>query len=476
MKHFSELKPHIEAIVGKHNFLSAEEDLLTYAYDGTGLEFEPWGVALPGCVEEITAIARLANQYSFAVIPRGAGSGMTGGSLPVYSGLVLALTRMNKILKIDESNMIAFVEPGLITGKLQREVEKRGLFYPPDPSSFPFSTIGGNIAECAGGSRAVKYGVTKDYILGLEAVLPTGELLKTGVQTAKGVVGYDLTKLLVGSEGTLAIITKAIVRLLPLPEARSTLLAVFDDMEAAAGSVNDIMSSRIIPCCLEYMDQASIQCVEDYLRQGLPTDAGALLLIEVDGMNEDVRRSAVKIKDLCLGNGAREVTIAENAAQAEELWRARRSIPPALFRLKPHKISEDITVPRSRLPDMVRRLADIQKTYGLVLVSFGHAGDGNIHVNIMLDKRDPTQAATAKNMVSSIFECALELGGTLSGEHGIGITKAPFLDLEVNELGVDVMKRIKQAFDPNGILNPGKIFVADKGADYLKKIFSVSGR
>jgi len=472
MNQKNELIRQIKAIVGEKYLLTSREDLIAYSYDGTGLEFEPWAVALPGAVEEIAAIMKLANQRRLPVIPRGAGSGMTGGSLPVFSGLALALTRMNRILEIDESNMVTVVEPGVVTGDLQREVEKRGLFYPPDPSSFPFSTIGGNIAECAGGARAVKYGVTKDYVLGLEAVLPTGEILKTGVRTAKGVVGYDLTKLLVGSEGTLAVITKAVLKLLPLPEERRTLLVVFDDMEAAAASVNDIMLARIVPCCLEYMDQASILCVEEYLRQGLPKDAGAMLLVEVDGMQADVERSALKVRDLCLRNGARRVSMAKDASQADELWKARRSIPPALFRTRPHKISEDITVPRSRLPETVRKLAEIQKAYGLVLISFGHAGDGNIHVNIMLDKNDPEQAAKAKKMVKDIFNLTVEMGGTLSGEHGVGITKAPFLNLEVDELGVDVMKRIKKAFDPNGILNPGKIFVTEKGAGYLEKIFT----
>lgn len=469
------VKQEISKIVGKDNFLTEPEELIAYSYDATGIEYMPWCVALPGSAGQVAEIMRIADRERFPVIPRGAGSGMTGGALPVQSGLALCLTRMNRILTIDEDNMIAVVEPGVVTGDLQREVEKRSLFYPPDPSSVSFSTIGGNVAECSGGMRAVKYGVTKDYVLGLEAVLPTGEILKTGVQTAKGVVGYDLTKLLVGSEGTLAVITKAILKLLPLPEAKKTMTAVFDSMDDAAVSVARIMSARITPSCLEYMDQGSIGCVEEYLHGGLPTDAGALLLIEVDGMEEDVARSALKIEAICRDQGARQMRIAKNAREENDLWKARRSISPALYRIRPHKISEDITVPRSRLPMVVKELNVLKHKYGLPLVTFGHAGDGNVHVNIMLDKQDPEQVKAAKALVEEIFNLAVAAGGTLSGEHGVGITKAPFLGMEINALGIDVMKRIKSAFDPKGILNPGKIFVDQQKSEYLERVFPGAG-
>lgn len=469
------VKQEISTIVGKENFLTEPEDLIAYSYDATGIEYLPWGVALPGSAREVAGLMRLADRERFPVIPRGAGSGMTGGALPVRSGLVLTLTRMNHILTIDEENMIAVAEPGVVTGDLQREVEKRSLFYPPDPSSVSFSTIGGNVAECSGGMRAVKYGVTKDYVIGLEAVLPNGDILKTGVQTAKGVVGYDLTKLLVGSEGTLAVITKAVLRLLPLPEAKRTMTAVFDSMDDAAVSVSRIMSARIIPSCLEYMDQGSIRCVEEYLKQGLPTDAGALLLIEVDGMEEDVERSARRIEEICRDQGARQIRIAQNAREEGDLWKARRSISPALYRIRPHKISEDITVPRSRLPLVVKELNALKQRYGLPLVTFGHAGDGNIHVNIMLDKEVPEQMRAAKALVEEVFTLAIKAGGTLSGEHGVGITKAPFLGMEIDTLGIEVMKRIKKAFDPKGILNPGKIFVDEQKSEYLERVFPKAG-
>jgi glycolate oxidase len=472
MKVPEKIKKEIEAVVGKEFFLTAPEDIITYSYDATGLEYVPWGVALPANTEQVARILRLANRELFFVTPRGAGSGVTGGSLPVKSGLVLALTRMNRIVSIDQENMVAVVEPGVVNGHLQNEVEKKGLFYPPDPSSLSFSTIGGNVAECAGGARAIKYGVTKDYVLGLEVVLPTGEILKAGVQTVKGVVGYDLTRLLVGSEGTLGVITKVVLRLLPLPQAKKTLLAVFEHMQDAATAVSKIMSARIIPSTLEYMDRDSICCVEEFLHRGLPVDAGAILLIEIDGMREDVEASAQTIERICKQTGAREVKKAQSSEEADDLWLARRSIAPALFRLRPHKISEDVTIPRSRLPEMVRKLGSLKEKHGLLLANFGHAGDGNIHVNILLDKNDPDQVRRAKNMVEEIFQLTVNLGGTLSGEHGVGITKAPFLGMEIDMVGVEMMKRIKRAFDPNGILNPGKIFPDEaQKSEYLERIF-----
>jgi glycolate oxidase len=472
MKVPDKLKKRIEAVIGKKSLLTKPEDLISYSYDATGLEYMPWGVALPETAVQISRILQLANQELFFVTPRGAGSGMTGGSLPVRSGLVLALTRMNRILEIDQENMIAIVEPGVVNGHLQNEVEKKGLFYPPDPSSLNFSTIGGNVAECAGGSRAIKYGVTKDYVLGLEAVLPSGEILKTGVQTAKGVVGYDLTKLLVGSEGTLAVITKVVLRLLPLPQAKKTLFAAFENVQDAATTVNRIMSARIIPSSLEYMDGDSIRSVEEFLHQGLPTDAGASLLIEVDGMPEDVEISARTIQRICIETGARQMKTAQNEEERDKLWLARRSIAPALLRLRPHKISEDITIPRGSLPEMVKELDLFKEKYGLPVANFGHAGDGNIHVNILLDRNVPDQVHRARKLVEDIFRVTINLGGTLSGEHGVGITKAPFLSMEIDKVGVEMMKRIKHAFDPNGILNPGKIF-ADEAhiAAYLQRIF-----
>jgi glycolate oxidase len=368
------------------------------------------------------------------------------------------LSLMNVIEEIDEENLVAFVGPGVINGEFQREVEKRGLFYPPDPASLKFSTMGGNVAECAGGPRALKYGVTKDYVLGLEVVLPTGEVVRTGTQTIKGVVGYDLTRFLVGSEGTLGVITKIIVKLLPLPESKQTLVSLFPKAVAAGRAVSTIIRSKIIPTTLEFMDQASIRCVEDAMHLGLPRDVESLLLIEVDGYREVVARHAEKIKEVCLGSGAQEVVIAKDEAEAEELWEARRSLSPSLFKLKPTKINEDITVPRSRIAEVIEVLKEIGERHQLTVVSFGHAGDGNIHVNFMIDGNNQEEVRRSEQAIREVFEVTLQLGGTLSGEHGIGTTKAPYLEMELGEMGIEVMRRIKASFDPNNILNPGKIF------------------
>ncbi len=448
----------IKNIVGKENVVEDKETRICYSYDATNLRYLPDLIVYPFNREQISAILKLANEARFPVIPRGAGTGFTGGTLPVEGGVVLVLTKMNRVLQIDPENLVAVVEPGVVTYHLQQEVEKIGLFYPPDPASLKSSTIGGNVAECAGGPRAVKYGVTKDYVLGLEVVLPTGEIITTGVQTVKSVVGYDLTKLLVGSEGTLGIITKIILRLLPLPKAKRTMLAMFPDIEAAATTVSQIISSRIIPTTLEFMDNATIRCVEDYLHMGLPVEAGALLIIEVDGAPEVLNGEVEEIQKICQANRAIETKVAKDDKEAEELWKARRAVSSAVVKLNPTKINEDVTVPRSKVANLLRQMEAISKKHNLIIVNFGHAGDGNIHVNVLIDRRKPGEEERAHVAVKEIFEAALGLGGTLSGEHGIGITKAPYLAMELGDMGVKVMKRIKQSFDPNNILNPGKIF------------------
>ena len=405
----------LEKIVGPEHITDRDIDRQSYAYDATQIEAWPDGVIFPGTREEIAAIAKLANTHQFPLVPRGAGSGMSGGSVPIQGGVVLVLLRMNRIIRIDVNNFQAVVEPGVITRDLQQAVEAKGLFYPPDPSSSHFSTLGGNLAECAGGGRAVKYGVTRDYVLGLEVVLPTGEILKTGVRTAKGVVGYDLTRLMVGSEGTLGIITQMVLKLIPLPEARQTILAFFDQMALAARTVVEIFRSGILPATLEFMDHSSITCVEEYLHLGLPAQAQALLLIEVDGDQEAVIRQGETIQEICLKIGAQEVKKAANSQEAEELWKARRAISPALFRLRPHKINEDIVVPRDKIPEAIERFEDIGRRFGLLIVSFGHAGDGNIHVNVMYDGKNPEEKKRAQEAVAEVFQAVLELGGTLSG-------------------------------------------------------------
>lgn len=452
----------IAHIVGKENVLTSPEECYCYGYDASRLNGVPDCVVFPGNVNEIAAVIRLANRDRFPVFPRGAGSGMVGAAVPCSGGLVMVLTRLNRILEIDPDNMLTVVEPGVITGELQRTVRRHGLFYPPDPASLGFSTLGGNVAMCSGGPRAVKYGVTRDYVMGLEAVLPTGSIVHTGTRTVKGVVGYDLTRLLVGSEGTLGIFGKIILRLIPAPEGVRTLTAVFPRIDGAARAVCDIIKQRVIPSTLELMDQATLEVLENYLHLGLPIHAEALLLIEVDGrdclLDEDVGR----IEAICRQCGASEVEIAHTEADRERLWRARRSISPALGQVKPGKINEDVTVPRTQIPSLIRSIRSLAEKHRLIIINFGHAGDGNIHTNIMLDRKNKKELERAEKAVEELFRIVLDLGGTLSGEHGIGITKSPFFQWEVGPEGFQAMWRIKQALDPLNILNPGKMFVPNR--------------
>jgi glycolate oxidase len=450
--------PKIEAIVGREHVTTAEEDLLCYAYDATNRHCRPDAVAFPANADQVSDIMKLANEYRFFVVPRGAGTGMTGGALAVQGGLVLVMTRFSRILAIDTDNLVAEAEPGVVTGHFQEAVEEKGLFYPPDPSSALFSTLGGNVAECAGGPRALKYGVTRDYVLGLEVVLPTGEMIKTGVRTAKGVVGYDLTRLMVGSEGTLGIITKIVLRLLPLPETVRTVSAVFSRIHDAASTVSEVVRSGIVPRTVEYMDQSAIRCVEDHLNIGLPIDAGAMLLIDIDGSPSAVEATLERLVPICEKGGAHEIKVAGSDEEAKELWKARQAISPALFRLGPDKVNQDIVVPRSRIPDMVEWIDDLRRRSGLTIVTFGHAGDGNIHFNIILDKRDEETLAKAESAVQDLFQKTVALGGTISGEHGVGVSKAPYIGMEIGVAELALMKRLKAMFDPNGVLNPGKIF------------------
>ncbi|MBI5236021.1 MAG: FAD-binding protein [Deltaproteobacteria bacterium] len=451
------VKKELQRIVGVEHASFSKEALLCYAYDATNIRKMPDAVVFPKNAEEVSLILKMANAERFPVVPRGAGSGFTGGSVPVDGGVVLSTERMREIHSIDEANLTATVAPGVITWELQQEVEKRGLFYPPDPTSLNFSTIGGNIAENAGGPRAVKYGVTRDYVLGLEVVLPTGEIINTGVKTAKGVVGYDLTRLIVGSEGTLGVVTKAVLRLIPLPESTRTLLAVFPELADAASAVSGIIKARITPSTLEIVDSISIRCVEEYANVGLPK-AGSFLIIEVDGTVEGTSKEADEVRRVCLENRASSVDEAVDKKEARNLWKARRAISASLFRIKPNKINEDVVVPRSEIPALVSGISGIAQRRGLLIACFGHAGDGNIHVNIMYDGKDAKESEVAHETVGEVFKLTLSLGGTISGEHGVGITKAPYLAMELGSDAISLMKRIKANFDPNGILNPGKVF------------------
>jgi glycolate oxidase len=443
-------------IVGPANLLTSPEELVVYSYDATRQQSLPSAIARPASSPEISKILTLANRERFPVVPRGAGTGMSGGSVPVRGGLVLSLERMNAILEIDEEDFLAVVEPGAITGDLQSAVEARGLFYPPDPASSRFCTLGGNVAECAGGLRAVKYGVTKDYVLGLEVVLPTGEIISTGSRTVKSVAGYDLTKLIVGSEGTLGVVTKIIVKLLPLPESVRTLAAYFPRADDAARAASQILAGRIVPRALEFVDEAALRAVEAYLREDRSGGAAAMLLVEVDGSAESTQRESDQIRNIMIKAGASRVNRAGSSEEREQLWKARRSISPALYTLKPKKVNEDIVVPRSRIVDILSEIGEIAKRHNLLIVNFGHAGDGNIHTNILIDDAEGERAEAA---VKEIFAATLRLGGSITGEHGIGTAKAAYLPMEIAPEALAAMKRIKQALDPNNILNPGKIFL-----------------
>ncbi len=419
----SRLIDSMAKVVGKEAVLYTPEDLAVYSYDGTFAEGQPDLVVLPGTTEQVSQVVALAAQTRLPLIPRGMGSGLAAGSIPIPGGgIVLCLSRMNHILEIDTINATVSAEAGVVTGDLQNEVEKHGLFYPPDPSSIRHSTIGGNIACNAGGPRCLKYGVTGDYVLGLTVVLADGRILKTGGKPIKDVTGYDLNALFTGSEGTLGLITEALLRLVAKPLYARTALAEFVSLEDASQAVNALLSAGIVPATLELMDQTAIICIEEAMHLGLPTDVEASLLIEADGADQQtVEREIETCYRICQENGARAVKIAQTETERGMLWKARRSISPSLARKAPNKLGEDITVPRSAIPEVIRRLRAISASYGLPIVIFGHAGDGNLHPNILFDKRQPEQWAKVEQMVGEIFAASLALGGTLSGEHGVGM-------------------------------------------------------
>ena len=450
----------IADIVGSDHVRTDDASRIAYGTDALKRGTPADVVVLPANTRDVSEVARLCNTERVPLVPRGAGTGYTGGAVPLHGGVVLSLERMNRILEIDEANLVAVVEPNVITGDLQAAVERVGLFYPPDPASLNQSVIGGNVAECAGGPRAFKYGTTKQYVLGLEAVLPTGEAIETGGKVVKNVVGYDLTHLLVGSEGTLAIITKIILRLVPKPPVQATLRASFTGVEAAVAAVSNIIKERVVPAALELIDQESLDAVARNLnvRSLAPEGTGAILLIEVDGVPAAVDEEAIRVEQACRDAGSTEILRARDEAQRAELWRVRREISLSLKMVAPLKFNHDVVVPKGRIPELFALVDRLRQKFRLRIPLFGHAGDGNIHVNIMVDPQDAGEVARAHEAEHVLFSGVVALEGSISGEHGIGFAKAPFVPLELSADEIALMKRVKQAFDPNGILNPGKIF------------------
>ena len=450
----------LATVVGADHVRTDDESRIAYGTDALKRGMPADVVVFPANTREVSEVARLCNAERIPIVPRGAGTGYTGGAVPLHGGVVLSLERMNRILDIDEANLVAVVEPNVITGELQKAVERVGLFYPPDPASLNQSVIGGNVAECAGGPRAFKYGTTKHYVLGLEAVLPTGEVIETGGKVVKNVVGYDLTHLLVGSEGTLAIITKIILRLIPKPPVQATLRASFEGVDAAVAAVSAIIKARVVPAALELIDRESLDAVARNLnvRSLAPEGTGAILLIEVDGVPSAVDEEAMRVERACREAGSTEVLRARDEAERAELWRVRREISLSLKMVAPLKFNHDVVVPKGRIPELFALVHRVREQFRLRIPLFGHAGDGNIHVNIMVDPQDAAEVARAHDAEHVLFAGVVALEGSISGEHGIGFSKAPFVPLELSADEIALMKRVKQAFDPNGILNPGKIF------------------
>ncbi len=453
---------HIEAlknIVGDDDIKTDKIHLRAYSYDATKEHYYPDAVVFPENEEEVSKILKYCNDNKIAVIPRGAGSGFTGGALPVNGGIVLAVEKyMNKILEIDEKDMVAVVQPGVINAHLQKAVEEKGLFYPPDPASMDYSTIGGNVSENAGGMRAAKYGITKDYVMCLRAVLPNGEIIRAGKRTIKDVAGYNVAGILIASEGTLAVITEITLKLLPKPKMKKTYMGIFENVEDAMNAVYKSLASGAMPVAMEFMDSLVVKALREKLGVNLPDWAGALLIGDVDGnVEEEINYQLGILEKSFKENGCKEFKVARDENEANEIWYARRNASQSITIYGSKKINEDISVPRSKLPDALRVITQIGEKYGLVVPCFGHAGDGNIHVNVMVDGSNEEEVKKGYKAVEEIFKAVVDMGGTLSGEHGIGLSKAPFMKIAFSEAELNLFKRIKEAFDPNGILNPGKM-------------------
>lgn len=453
------LVTRLRAVVGDGWVTTDADALVAYGTDALKQGRPADVVVKPANTAEVAAVARLCHETRTPLVPRGAGTGYTGGAVPVHGGVVISLERLNRILEIDEGNLLAVVEPHVVTGDLQAAVEAVGLFYPPDPASLKQSVVGGNVAENAGGPRAFKYGVTNKYVLGLEAVLPTGEVIETGGKVVKNVVGYDLTHLLAGSEGTLAILTKVIVRLIPKPPVQVTMRASFPSVRHAVDAVTRLIRARVIPAALELIDGDSLDAVATHLqvRSLAPEGTAAILLLEVDGLSEQVGGEADRIEVACREAGATEFLRARDEDERQELWRVRREISPSLKVITPLKFNHDVVVPKARIPELFELVDELRSRYRLRIPCFGHVGDGNIHVNIMVTPDDADEIARAHEAEGDLFRGVVALEGSISGEHGIGFAKAKYLSLELSDAEMALMQRLKTAFDPHGILNPGKM-------------------
>lgn len=448
----------LKKIVGEENVLTTVEDLHCYSYDATpGYGSMPEAVVSPLNAQEVAEILKVAGKYQIPVYPRGSGTNLSAGCVPTKGGIVLLMTRFNKLIEIDLENLVAVAEPGLIVAELNEAVGKHGLIYPPDPGTVTTATLGGTIAENAGGLRGLKYGVSKHYVMGLEVVLANGDIIFTGGKNVKDVSGYDMTKLFTGSEGTLGVITKAIVKLVPAPETKKSMMAVFKNLDNAGKAVSGIIAAKIIPATLEIMDNATIRTVEDYAHVGLPLDAEAVLLLEVDGVKEVVEKEAAKVLAVLKENNADDIKIAKDDSERDKLWAARRAALPALAKLRPTTYVEDATVPRSKVPDFLRAVSAISQKHNVTIGTFGHAGDGNMHPTIVCDIRNKTEMESVYKAMDEMFSAAISLGGTLSGEHGIGLGKLAWMEQQHGPQAMNAMKAIKRALDPMLILNPGKL-------------------
>lgn len=450
---------NLASIVGDDNIKSDKAHMIAYSYDATRTRFEPDAVLFPRDKFDISKILKYCNEHKIIIVPRGAGSGFTGGALPSNGGIILSLERyMNNILEIDTQNMVGVVQPGVINMDFQKAVEEVGLFYPPDPASEDYSTLGGNVSENAGGMRAAKYGITKDYVVALEAVLPNGEIIKAGKKTIKDVAGYNIAGILTASEGTLAVITEITLKLIPKPKYKKTYMGIFPDVTKAMNAVFKSLASGANPVAMEFLDSLVIQALRQKLGVNLPEHAGGVLVGDVDGNLEDELSHQLEVLEKSFKeNGAIDFIVAKDDSQASELWYARRNASPSITIYGSKKLNEDISVPRSKLPEALEGIYQIGEKYGFKVPCFGHAGDGNIHVNVMCDKNDPQQLEDGHKAVEDIFQFVVDMGGTLSGEHGIGTAKAPFMNIAFSDAEMELFRAVKKAFDPNNILNPFKM-------------------